>query len=542
MSGMSTGTVFGALGGCAAGAAALGEWVPGHPAHGFAGPLAAAGIGALGVSAFATLRGGVSSGDAADNGLARPREIKRVAGRRAMRRRACVLRPSFAGLSGWERLRAPTRSVATPLVRSGRHWVWSSVEDVTLRVGGPRTGKTGEIACRILDAPGAVIATSTRADLVKLTSAIRSNVGPVWIFNPSGFADIPTTLAFNPVAGCEHITIAAHRASDLLAATNGPGRGAERDFWSEQAERVLRCLVHAAALDGGSMHDVLAWVADPDQSAAQIRRLLRRSQVRALEDDATQFLTTNDTTRSSICASVMPALRWLTDPAAAGVAVGDGLDVAELLRERATIYLIGGEDAMVAPLVTALTGHIAREARRIAGLQPAGRLDPPLTLVLDEAALVCPIPLDRWTADMGGRNITIHIAVQSRAQLRQRWGDTGAAAILNNAATLLIFGGTRDPGDLDAYATLLGERVESVHTRDGRGRTTSVAQRRSPILTSAQIAHLPSGTVIAIRRGMRPVIGRTVMAWERRDVRVADRQITSTGVQPVPLGPAGEVR
>ena len=27
---------------------------------------------------------------------------------------------------------------------------------------------------------------------------------------------------------------------------------------------------------------------------------------------------------------------------------------------------------------------------------------------------------------------------QSRAQLRQRWGDCGAAAILNNAATLLV--------------------------------------------------------------------------------------------------------
>jgi type IV secretion system protein VirD4 len=33
---------------------------------------------------------------------------------------------------------------------------------------------------------------------------------------------------------------------------------------------------------------------------------------------------------------------------------------------------------------------------------------------LDEAALICPVPLDKWTADMGGRNITIHIAAQSR--------------------------------------------------------------------------------------------------------------------------------
>ena len=73
---------------------------------------------------------------------------------------------------------------------------------------------------------------------------------------------------------------------------------------------------------------------------------------------------------------------------------------------------------------------------------------------------------------MGGRGVTIHIAVQSRAQLRQRWGDTGAAAILNNAATLLIFGGSRDNEDLAAYSTLTGERYEKVETWDKDGTLT----------------------------------------------------------------------
>ncbi len=79
-----------------------------------------------------------------------------------------------------------------------------------------------------------------------------------------------------------------------------------------------------------------------------------------------------------------------------------GFDVAALLEQRGTVYMLGAEDAQVGPLVTALTGHIAREARSIAGRQPGGRLDPPLTLALDEAALICPVPLDNWTADMGG--------------------------------------------------------------------------------------------------------------------------------------------
>jgi type IV secretion system protein VirD4 len=202
---------------------------------------------------------------------------------------------------------------------------------------------------------------------------------------------------------------------------------------------------------------------------------------------------------------------------------GAEFNVPMLLDQCGTVYMLGAEESQVAPLVTALTGHIAREARRMAGTRPAGRLDPPLTLALDEAALICPIPLDNWTADMGGRGVTIHIAAQSRAQLRQRWGDTGAAAILNNTATILVYGGTRDPDDLAAYSTLSGERDEEVPTHDEHGKLTSVSYRRVPVLSAGQIAQLPAGRVLIIRRGMPAAIGTVQMAWKRRDVRRARR-------------------
>ncbi len=188
------------------------------------------------------------------------------------------------------------------------------------------------------------------------------------------------------------------------------------------------------------------------------------------------------------------------------------------------MYLLGAQDAQVAPLVTALTGHVARAARQLAASMPSGRLDPPLTLVLDEAALICPIPLDEWTADMGGRNITMHIAAQSRAQLRKRWQDTGAAAILNNAGTVLLFGGTRDPDDLQAYTTLVGDRDERVNTHDRSGRLASTTVRRAPVLSPRSSRSCPPGRVVVIRRGMPPAIGTVAMAWQRRDVRHAARR------------------
>jgi hypothetical protein len=447
--------------------------------------------------------------------------ILRTSSTWAARWKASSLRPSLRDVSRWRRWIVPARELATPLARVGWQRIWSPVEDVTLRIGGPRTGKTGEVAGRILDAPGAVIATSTRTDLIELTGQCRASKGPVRVFNPSGLSGLASTVTFDPLSGCTEPAVATARAADLLAGVTAPGRGGDMEFWTGQARRVLACLLHAAALGEASMRDVLAWVADPDTASTDVQRFLRRSPEPGYSADALQFLGTNERTRSSICATIMPALGWLTDPDAAAAASSGAFDVAELLDSCGAVYMLGAEDTQVGPLVTALTGHIARQARKIASRCPGGRLDPPLTLALDEAALICPIPLDNWTADMGGRGVTIHIAAQSRAQLRNRWGDTGAAAILNNAATLLVFGGSRDPDDLAAYSTLTGERDEEVPSFDEHGELHTTSLRRVPVLSAAQIAQLPARHVVIIRRGMPPAIGRVQMAWKRRDVRRA---------------------
>jgi len=458
------------------------------------------------------------------SGVASTLDIARLGSWAAMRRQATVVRPSLAELGRFERLRLATTEVAVPLCRVGALRVWSSIEDVLCVFGGPRTGKTGYLAGRVIDAPGAVLVTSTRTDLHELTAALRARRGPVFVFNAVGLGGLPSTITFDPLIGCTEPVTAAERATDLLAAVSAPGGGGEREFWSAQARRVLAALLHAAALGGLGMREVLGWVADPQGAQREVNSLMRRSTEPAYAQDAAQFLTTNDRTQTSITSTIMPALGWLASPAAAtAAAAGAGFDVAELLRTRATVYLLGAEETHAAPLVTALTGHIAREARRIAARRPAGRLDPPLTLALDEAALISPVPLDSWTADMGGRGVTILAAFQSRAQLIARWGTTGAAIILNNTAAVMVFGGTKDRDDLDYWSTLAGDRDEPVASFDEHGRRISRTVRKVPVLAAAQLANLPAGRVVVFRRGMAPVIGRVRPAWRRRDVRAQHR-------------------
>ena len=331
------------------------------------------------------------------------------------------------GVPWWRRWRCRRPSTRCGWRRSARSPSTRPVEDVTLRVGGPRTGKSGEMAGRIADAPGAVIATSTRLDLLdRRRAAARRERGPVHVFNPSGLGGIASTVTFDPLSGLPAAGDRYARAEDCCARRRRRGTGGAGVLGRPGPPGAVRRCCTPPRSASASMRDVLTWVADPDAAKRGGDRATCAARPEpAYVADVDQFLTTNDRTRSSITSTIMPALSWLTADAAAAAAADAG-DVRRrrAARARGTVFMLGAEDGQVAPLVAALTGHIAREARRLAGCQPGGRLDPPLTLALDEAALICPVPLDQWTADMGGRGVTIHIAVQSRAQLRQRWGDT----------------------------------------------------------------------------------------------------------------------
>ena len=349
----------------------------------------------------------------------------------------------------------------------------------------------------------------------------------MYVFNPVGLGDRPSTVTFDPLTGCENPVTATERASDMLAAGGGyGGRSGDREFWDDQGRRNLAALLHAAALAGDlTMADVSRWLSDLDGSAAQIVGLLRNhSPEPAFEASVTQFIKTNLNTRTSITSTIAPALAWLTHAPAQAAALparqgGHPLDVAQLLAERGSVYMLGGVEAQVAPLVCAMTGWIAREARRLAAFYPQGRLDPPLSLRLDECALICKVPLHEWTADMGGRGVSIVACFQSRSQIVDHFGQAKAATIINNAGPKVLFGGTGDRDDGDFWSKLAGERDERIVTTDLHGRVASRTTRRVPVLTPAQLHTLPPGRVVVFTSAVAPIVGRTQQVKDRVDVR-----------------------
>lgn len=466
-------------------------------------------------------------------------DLLRTSSAWAMRRQAAVLRPSLKDVSWVARMRTPVISYATPLCRVGRQTVWTSGQESTLRIGIPGTGKTAELACRVLDAPGGVVVTSTATDLYQLTAPLRAKRGPVQVFNPGSLGGVASTLRWSPLSGCADPVVAARRANDLMGPTSESAEGAR---WEEQGRRVLAVLLHAAALGGHRLADVHAWIADPDRGRAEIMPALERSP-RAAEmlRAAQQAIGVTPRTRDGVMLAIAPALAWVTQPAAAGC--GDpapseaAFSVTDLTDRAGALYLLGDDDGVVAPLTGALTAEITWQARALAASRLDGRLDPGLTLALDEIALVCPTPLDRWMSELRKRSIVIHAACQGIGQLRQRWGVNGASMIINSASVVMLYGGCKDPQDLALFATLIGDRDEISHTWDADGNVTSTTTRRVPVIPPAMLAALPNHQVLLVRRGMPVALAETPIAWRRKDVRRASKKPSTVRLRPAFLKP-----
>lgn len=460
-------------------------------------------------------------------GLAPWWQIVRQAGRWTMYKKAPVIRAELEGVRPWRRWRS-ARLVGYRLLRVGLVYVWILREMSTMWLAPPGGGKSAGMTNLVLDTDGAVVTTSTKVDVVAYTHRLRSALGPVFIFNPQrlGGVGLRTNFGWDMLAGCDDPQEARRRAGHLLSGSPGMGGVGSREFWESQGVRVLAALLHAAALgEQTTMMDVLSWVADPDHHRDTIMDLLSRSpSVRAVVENVAQFLDTNTNTRTSTTTTIMPALEWLQDPELARIALDRSLpqlSIEDLVDQRGTLYLLGEEDAGVAPVFTALTSWVANRMMRIASTSTKlGRLRVPAAFVLDEPANTCAVPLHRWLGHFRGHNMSVHTAFQSRAQLDVKWGPAAARVIWGSTPCKLVMPGISDEVEQEAISKLCGEYHEDV-TPKGEAPGRNVRTWR--VIPPEDVRMLSEGHALVIVGGMEPTIGRFTAVWNRRDVKAARR-------------------
>ncbi|MFG2306709.1 type IV secretory system conjugative DNA transfer family protein [Actinacidiphila glaucinigra] len=517
----------------------LGSIVTNWPAGGPVGfgvfALAGIGIGAWHIKDKLPASGaGKVNGNRAE-GLATRKELRGDLSEVALKKRAKVLRPSMDGVRGWHLDPLDLGlQVGVDLIHN-RH-LFISCEDAVLVLAPPRSGKTAWLGGHVIDAAGACLVTSTRGDIYEHTEGLRrTDNRPVWVFN-GGIAGVANTVRWNPVAGCDNPQIAVRRAGYILSAS-ATGEAMENGhFWESNSFRLLRSYLMAGALapTTKTLMDVRRWVSNP--SNPEPRLILENAVkedpeqatwLRGWLDDLVQQVNLPDRTRDSIFGTLSTSFEFLALPQVAEIVMPrpgeQTFDARDFLRSRGTLYLMGqnSRHGSVAPLFTCLVGDIYETAKAVAADSPQGRLDPYLRMVLDEAAIICPLPLHMWTADSGGWNIQILTSVQSRAQLFDRWGRWGGKTLWENTNNL-VFGGLSDTDDLEELSILCGEKDEEVISRstnrDGEVTSTS-SYRRVRVMPPSEIRGMKVFTGLYFHRALPPIrVGYTAV-WGRKDFK-----------------------
>ncbi|HMN41474.1 MAG TPA: type IV secretory system conjugative DNA transfer family protein [Phycisphaerales bacterium] len=454
-------------------------------------------------------------------GIATRTDVTTAASEKALLRRGRQLRPSMQN---------PTASDIGYLLGASRGVnAWASVEDSILLIGPPRSGKGLHVVINaILDAPGAVVTTSTRPDNLTATLTARSTDGrPVAVFDPQHLAEgVPAGLRWSPIRGCEDPLTAMIRATGLAAGTGLSAGGVEGgDFWEGKTRTALQALLHAAALDHRSPAELFRWTLDPAAASDAVAILTANPNAATGWADSLQAMIDADPrTRDSIWQGVSLSLAALADPRVLdSVSPGpdERFDPEEFLRKRGTVYLLatGAGANNSAALVSAFVEDLVEAARRLAARSPAARLDPPLLLALDEIGNLAPLPsLPTLMAEGGGTGITTMPVLQSLAQAREKWSDNAAGAIWDASIVKIILGGASNSRDLQDLTTLIGERDEitdSTTISDHGSRTAQRSIRRVPIMPPDVIRTLPFGTGLILLRAAPPIVAR-LRAWTRR--------------------------
>lgn len=452
------------------------------------------------------------------DGAAGGPEIVAVASRRALLRRAKTFRPSLH--------KPQPCDVGYLLGRSRGRQVWATVEDSILLIGPPRSGKGLHIVINsILDAPGAVVTTSTRPDNITATLRARQDKGPVAVFDPQRIAPgLPAGLRWSPVRGCEDPLTAMIRAAGLSTATDF-GSVAGGDFWQGKTTAAIQVLLHAAALDHRDAGALYSWALNPTAAGDAVRIL--QSSPRAAEgwaESLESMLQSDPRTRDSIWQGVSLAFSALADPRVLDAVTprpGEEFDPERFLTQNGTLYLLAtgaGAGASVS-LVAALIEDLVETARRLAARSPGARLDPPLLLALDEIGNLAPLPsLPTLMAEGGGTGITTLPVLQSLAQAREKWGENAAAAIWDASIVKIVLGGASNSRDLQDLSTLIGERDEitdSVTIGDYGSRSSQRSVRRVPVLPPDVLRTMPFGLGVILLRTARPIIT-DLRPWTKR--------------------------
>ncbi|MFF9128178.1 type VI secretion protein [Streptomyces sp. NPDC014889] len=324
---------------------------------------------------------------------------------------------------------APLAQAGTPLapLAAGGHGGPVGGRETILTA--PREARQTAAAQAIRDAAGPALVVTSNPALWQETKDSRAKLGPVLLYDPAHLCDTPARLHWSPTAGCEDKATAAARAAALLAPVRPTAKVDQAT--GDTAETLLRSFLHAAAIDGRAIRHVHRWAQGTQvQEAVRILRTNPKAAAGSageLEASLTSYPERRDMAQE-LTGRALASLFTVNIREACTPNRTDAVALDSFVNEGGTLYVVGEslEDPRTnpgaMPLLTALASSVVERGRRMAERSSSGRLDPPLTLVLDDVAAVAPLPqLPELLAAGAGQGLPTLALLRSREQARARW-------------------------------------------------------------------------------------------------------------------------
>jgi type IV secretion system protein VirD4 len=390
---------------------------------------------------------------------------------------------------------------------------------------------------------GPVIATSSKVDLLRATLTRRQRRGRTYLLDPFRASGLPA-IRWSPLVGCTHWADALDMAYWLTQAASVSHSIQTAEFWETLAKNLLAPLLYAAAnKPAATMLTVVRWAneyaladevlavfaaleaADPNDPAPSLARSAFLASVKA---DARR--------KDSIYGTAQVLLDVYKYPAVADTASGCDIDREAFLRgfDAAgspvdnTVFVFAPEHRQdqLRPLFEAFICWLIRQAEdRYAATGVA--LDPPLLVMLDEAANIAPLrKLGTYASSLASQGVQLVAVFQNFGQIRDRYG-TQASTIVTNFLVKVLMGATSDRELLELLTVLIGKEEiaqESLTYGVDGSRVATAAIRQRELAPIHSLVQQRPGHALALVSGRRPVRLRVRPYTELQEFRAQPKE------------------
>ena len=404
-------------------------------------------------------------------------------------------------------------------------------EDLHLIMAGPRIGKTtASVIPAILEAPGPVVTTSNKSDIVRDTIAVTADRGLAWVFDPQGLTrEGDHEWYYDPLSYVRADELNKDAAAGALAALFAspfiPRSGGGDSYFPSSARTLLTGLLLIAAIERRPISDVLLWASD-ERNQEPLNLLAAHPEFDFWRKTLNGLYGLTDKTRSGVFGQAQNMVnvfargevrKWVEETPGR-----KEFDPAEFVAsERDTLYLLSKEGPRsVGILTTILTVAVMEAAERLGESQPTGRLPVPMVCPLDECAnTVLWEDLPAVVSHYGSRGIILMVYLQSYSQGINCWGKEKMEALWSATTIKCIGGGIDDEELIKRMSDLMGthEEYQTSASRGSSGdRSVQRSVREKQTMTAAEIAALPKGRWIVRAVGRRPMIAAAEPFFERK--------------------------